>query len=86
MAEFNRRPETNNIFEGTSDEVIVITLRVKDDFAQQYNNNSSNEIQFENLLNQIAENNIVCLFQKQKEFLNKDKITGAVKKVLPIKL
>jgi len=41
MAEFNRRPETNNIFEGTSDEVIEIVLKVKDDFNDRYNRNSS---------------------------------------------
>ena len=35
MAEFNRRPETNNLFEGTSDEVIEVVLRIKDDFSQQ---------------------------------------------------
>ena len=80
MAEFNRRPETNNLFEGTSDEVIEVVLRIKDDFSQQYNNNESNLIKFEQVLNQITIGNVVCLFQKQKEFIGKDKFTNAITK------
>lgn len=80
MAEFIRRPDTNNIFEGTSDEVIEVVLRIKDDFSQQYNNNESNLIKFEQVLNQITTSNVVCLFQKQKEFIGKDKFTNAVTK------
>jgi superfamily I DNA and/or RNA helicase len=80
MAEFNRRPETNNLFEGTSDDVIDVVLRIKDDFSQQYNNNENNIIKFEEVLNQITTSNIVCFFQKQKEFIGKDKFTNAVTK------
>jgi len=80
MAEFNRRPETNNLFEGTSDEVIEVVLRIKDDFSQQYNNNENNLIKFEQVLNQITIGNVVCLFQKQKEFIGKDKFTNAITK------
>ena len=80
MAEFNRRPETNNLFEGTSDEVIEVVLRIKDDFSQQYNNNEINLIKFEQVLNQITIGNVVCLFQKQKEFIGKDKFTNAITK------
>ena len=80
MAEFIRRPDTNNIFEGTSDEVIEVVLRIKDDFSQQYNNNENNLIKFEQVLNQITTSNVVCLFQKQKEFIGKDKFTNAVTK------
>ena len=80
MAEFNRRPETNNLFEGASDEVIEVVLRIKDDFSQQYNNNESNLIKFEQVLNQITIGNVVCLFQKQKEFIGKDKFTNAITK------
>lgn len=80
MAEFNRRPETNNLFEGTSDEVIEVVLRIKDDFSQQYNNNESNIIKFEQVLNLITTGNVICLFQKQKEFIGKDKFTNAVTK------
>ena len=80
MAEFNRRPETNNLFEGTSDEVIEVVLRIKDDFSQQYNNNESNLIKFEQVLNQITIGNVVCLFQKQKEFIGKEKFTNAITK------
>ena len=80
MAEFNRRPETNNLFEGTSDEATEVVLRIKDDFSQQYNNNESNLIKFEQVLNQITIGNVVCLFQKQKEFIGKDKFTNAITK------
>lgn len=80
MAEFNRRPETNNLFEGTSDEATEVVLRIKDDFSQQYNNNESNLIKFEQVLNHITTGNVVCLFQKQKEFIGKDKFTNAVTK------
>ena len=39
MKEFKRRQETNNLFEGTSDEVIEVVLKVKDDFNDRYNRN-----------------------------------------------
>jgi hypothetical protein len=46
MQEFTRKPEIGNIFEGTSDEVIEIFLKVKDDFGDQYDRNENNEFKF----------------------------------------
>ncbi len=66
MAEFNRRPETNNIFEGTSDEVIEIVLKIKDDFNDRYNRNSENKLRAEQLRELLLNENRICYFQKQK--------------------
>lgn len=66
MAEFNRRPETNNLFEGTSDEVIEVVLKVKDDFNDRYNRNPENKLRAEQLRELLLNENRICFFQKQK--------------------
>lgn len=66
MAEFNRRPETNNLFEGTSDEVIEVILKVKDDFNDRYNRNPENKLRAEQLIELLLNENRICYFQKQK--------------------
>lgn len=66
MAEFNRRPETNNLFEGTSEEVIEVILKVKDDFNDRYNRNTENKLRAEQLRELLLNENRVCYFQKQK--------------------
>lgn len=66
MAEFNRRPETNNLFEGTSDEVIEVVLKVKDDFNDRYNSNPENKLRAEQLRELLLNENRICFFQKQK--------------------
>jgi superfamily I DNA and/or RNA helicase len=66
MAEFNRRPETNNLFEGTSDELIEIVLKVKDDFNQSYNRKPENKLRAEQLIELLLNENRICYFQKQK--------------------
>ncbi len=66
MAEFNRRPETNNIFEGTSDEVIEVVLKVKDDFNDRYNRNPENKLRAEQVRELLLSENRICYFQKQK--------------------
>lgn len=66
MAEFNRRPETNSIFEGTSDEIIEVVLKVKDDFNDRYNRNPENKLRAEQLRNLISNKSRICYFQKQK--------------------
>ncbi len=66
MAEFNRRPETNNLFEGTSDEVIEVVLKVKDDFYDRYNRNPENKLRAEQLRELLLNENRICYFQKQK--------------------
>ena len=66
MAEFNRRPETNNIFEGTSDEVIEVVLKIKDDFNDRYNRNPENKLRAEQLREILLSENRICYFQKQK--------------------
>lgn len=80
MAEFTRNPETENIFEGTSEQVIEVTLRIKDDFSEHFNNNEANELKFEQVLRQISNKEMICYFQKQKEFERKDRITGNITK------
>lgn len=66
MAEFNRRPETENLFEGTSEEVIEVILKVKDDFNDRYNRNTENKLRAEQLRELLLNENRVCYFQKQK--------------------
>ena len=66
MTEFNRRPETNNIFEGTSDEVIEVVLKVKDDFNDRYNRNPENKLRAEQVRELLLSENRICYFQKQK--------------------
>lgn len=66
MAEFNRRPETNNIFEGTSDEIIEVVLKVKDDFNDRYNRNPENKLRAEQIRDLLSNENRICYFQKQK--------------------
>ena len=66
MAEFNRRPETNNIFEGTYDEVIEVVLKIKDDFNDRYNRNPENKLRTEQLREILLSENRICYFQKQK--------------------
>ena len=66
MAEFNRRPETNNIFEGTYDEVIEVVLKIKDDFNDRYNRNPENKLRAEQLREILLSENRICYFQKQK--------------------
>lgn len=66
MSEFNRRPETNNIFEGTSDEVIEVVLKVKDDFNDRYNRNPENKLRAEQVREFLLSENRICYFQKQK--------------------
>lgn len=66
MSEFTRRPETANIFEGTSDEAIAITLRIKDDFVSRYNRNPENKLRAEQVIQLLSAEPRVCFFQKQK--------------------
>ena len=66
MTEFNRRPETNNIFEGTSDEVIEVVLKVKDDFNDRYNRNPEYKLRAEQVRELLLSENRICYFQKQK--------------------
>ena len=66
MSEFNRRPETNNIFEGTSDEVIEVVLKVKDDFNDRYNRNPEYKLRAEQVRELLLSENRICYFQKQK--------------------
>jgi superfamily I DNA and/or RNA helicase len=66
MAEFNRRPETKSLFEGASDEVIEVVLKVKDDFNDRYNRNPENKLRAEQLRELLLNENRVCYFQKQK--------------------
>jgi superfamily I DNA and/or RNA helicase len=66
MNEFIRRPENNNLFEGTSDEVIEVVLKVKDDFNDRYNRNPEIKLRAEQLREILLNENRVCYFQKQK--------------------
>ncbi len=68
MTEFNRnqRPETDRIFEGTSDEVIEVVLKVKDDFNDRYNRNTENKLRVEHVRELLSSENRICFFQKQK--------------------
>ena len=78
MDDFTRKPSHENIFEGTTEEVIDLTLRIKDEFSDHYDNNSQNELKFEQIRRQLANKVIACYFQKQKEFEKVDKLSGAM--------
>lgn len=66
MSEFNRKPISNNVFEGTSEEATEVILRTIDDFENRYNRNSENKLRIEQLKNLLATEHRVCFFQKQK--------------------
>lgn len=66
MAEFTRKPETVNLFEGTSDEAVEVTLRIKDDFENRYNRNPENKLRAEQVKELLSKESRVCFFQKQK--------------------
>lgn len=66
MNDFHRRPDANNIFEGTTDEVIEITLKVVDDFDIHYNRNPENKLRADQVRELLAAEKRICFFQKQK--------------------
>lgn len=66
MEEFTRKPESKNIFEGTSEEPIEVVLRVIDDFENHYNRNTDNTISFSRVKEIITQRPQICFFQKQK--------------------
>jgi len=67
MSEFIRKPQqSENIFEGTSDEAIEVTLRIKDDFENRYNKNPENKLRAEQVKQLLSTENRICFFQKQK--------------------
>src|SRR5690606_14853363 len=66
MEEFTRKPETTNIFEGTSEEPIEVVLRVIDDFENHYNRNTDNTISFSRVKELVTQRSQICFFQKQK--------------------
>ena len=66
MAEFTRKPESGNIFEGTSEEAIDVCLRIIDDFENHYNRNTENKLKAEQAKQLISKESRVCFFQKQK--------------------
>ena len=78
MAEFTRKPQTGNIFEGTSDEEIEVFLKIKDDFGDRYDRNENNEFKFLKAIEIIQSRPHICYFQKQKEFTNTNKVTGKI--------
>lgn len=66
MEEFTRKPESKNIFEGTSEEPIEVVLRVIDDFENRYNRNSENNLRADQVIQLLTSENRLCFFQKQK--------------------
>jgi hypothetical protein len=66
MEEFTRKPESGNLFEGTTEEALLVILRVKDDFESRYNNNSGNKLRAELVKQLLSSEDIICFFQKQK--------------------
>ena len=66
MAEFTRKPETGNIFEGTSDEAVEVTLRIVDDFENRFNRNPENKLRAAQVIQLLSSESRVCFFQKQK--------------------
>jgi hypothetical protein len=65
MSEFTRRPETANIFEGTSDEAIEVTLRIVDDFENRFNRNPENKLRAAQVL-QLLTSEARVFFSKAK--------------------
>ena len=65
MSEFIRKPETGNIFEGTTDEAVEVTLRIVDDFENRFNRNPENKLRAAQVLQLLSSENRVCFFQKR---------------------
>ena len=66
MAEFNRIPDNKNIFEGMTDEVVEITLKVIEEFDNRYNKNPENKLKAVQVRELLTSENRICYFQKQK--------------------
>lgn len=66
MTDFIRKPEIGNIFEGTSDEAIEVTLRIVDDFENRFNRNPENKLRANQVVQLLTSETRVCFFQKQK--------------------
>lgn len=64
MAELERTPN-NNLFVDSNDP-LEITLRIKDDFVNHYNNNNENKLKAEQVIQKLTSNHSFCYFQKQK--------------------
>ena len=82
MDEFLRKPDTKNNFEDNLEEIIEITLKIKDDFDSTYNRHSENQYRFDQVKKMLSSENRICFFQKKKnEFNNQN---AAHKIIIPI--
>jgi len=66
MTDFTRQPESVNIFEGTSEQPIEVTLRIVDDFENRYNRNPENKLRGAQVVQLLSTENRLCFFQRQK--------------------
>lgn len=66
MPEFTRNTHPDNLFEGTSDEIVEVYLKIKDDFDDRFNRNPENKLRAEQVRQILSLENRVCFFQKQK--------------------
>lgn len=67
MTEFTRSYTPTN-FEGTSEEIVNIVLKFKDDFAESWERNTNNDLKFEQVKRILTSEPHICFFQKQKSF------------------
>lgn len=82
MDEFLRKPDTKNNFEDNLEEIIEITLKIKDDFDSTYNRHSENQYRFDQVKKMLSSENRICFFQKKKnEFNNQN---AAHKIIIPL--
>jgi hypothetical protein len=65
MDEFLRKPDTKNNFEDNLEEIIEITLKIKDDFDSTYNRHSENQYRFDQVKKMLSSENRICFFQKK---------------------
>lgn len=66
MSEFTRKLESGNLFEGTTDEALEVTLRIFDDFENYFNRITENKLNASKLVQLLSTENRLCFFQKQK--------------------
>ena len=82
MDEFLRKPDTKNNFEDNLEEIIEITLKIKDDFESTYNKHSENKYRFDQIKKMLSSESRVCYFQKKS--IGNDKYSSSHKILIPI--
>jgi superfamily I DNA and/or RNA helicase len=74
MSEFQRKPDSDNIFE--NNEMVTIILRYHSSQPKKFERNQNNSLSFSKI-KEILESSNECYWQKQKDYEGTNKSTGA---------